>query len=225
MSGTFFYLSRNSEAYSRLANEIRTTFTSGQSIQQGPQLASCKFLRAVLDETMRLSPSVLAPAWREQNPASIARGETFVVDGNAIPPGTQVAVSNYSLHRDPDLFPEPFSFRPERWIHPDQEWVVQMRRAFTPFGVGDRSCAGKPMAYLEMSLAVARTVWYFDFKRAEGEEGLLGEGNQGTYGREEGRQNRDEFQLRDAIVVEHDGPNLVFTARGEYWKDFETEQV
>ncbi|KAH8688922.1 cytochrome P450, partial [Phaeosphaeriaceae sp. PMI808] len=196
MSGVFFYLSCNPNAYTRLAAEIRSTFPSGRDIRQGPQLGSCKYLRAVIDETMRMSPSTLTVAWREQDPISVTAGEPFVVDGYVIPPGSQVALSNYTLQHDPSYFPEPYEFRPERWLAPEdgtpetadqQDARTAMRRAFAPFSVGDRSCAGKPMAYLEISLTIARAVWYFDFQKASGEAGKLGEGLPGrTDGRGEG---------------------------------------
>jgi cytochrome P450 len=229
MSGVFFYLSRTADAYARLASEIRTTFSSGQDICQGPLLNKCKYLRAVIDETMRMSPSTLAPGWREQDPASIAKGEPFIVDGYVIPPGTQVAISTYSIQHNDKYFPEPFTFRPERWLSPDdnsletdqdRELRATMKRSWAPFSLGDRSCAGKSMAYLEMSLTIARTLWYFDFRKAPGEAGRLGEGDPS---RKDGRARVNEFQLYDSIVVDHEGPNLVFIPRGEYWKELEPE--
>lgn len=223
MSGIYFYLSRNPNAYNRLASEIRDTFSSGRDIRQGPQLHSCKYLRAVIDETMRLSPSSLGPAWRAQDPASIAAGELFVVDGHVIPNGTQVGSSRYAVQHNEAYFSEPFVFKPERWLPPEdrQDSGVAMRRAFAPFSLGDRSCAGKAMAYLEMSATIARTMWYFDFYKTPGETGKLGEGRPG---RTDGRGRPDEFQLYYSLVVENDGPNLIFTLRGDHWKDLEINE-
>lgn len=234
MSGIFFYLSRNPDAYKCVASEIRTEFNSGQDIIQGPRLNNCKYLRAVIEETMRMSPSTLIHAWREQDPASVASGEAFVVDGHLIPPGTQVASSNYCVQHNEAYFPEPFKFRPERWLVPEagdkdsptdsaqtsqQNFPTAMRRAFIPFSIGDRACAGKPMAWLEIRLAIAKTLWYFDFQRAPGEAGQLGGGREGAI--DEGRERADEFQLYESIVVDHTGPNLVFTPRGDFWRDLE----
>ncbi|KAF1950263.1 cytochrome P450 [Byssothecium circinans] len=225
MSGVFFYLSRNPGAYERLAKEIRTTFVTGRDIFHGPQLNSCKYLRAVTDETMRMSPSTLAVAWREQNPSSVATGESFVVDGHVIPPGTQVGLSNYSLQHGPKYFPDPFTFRPERWLASEsdvpetaeqKDVIASMRRAFAPFSIGERNCAGKPMAYLEMTLVVARTLWYFDFTKAPGTAGKLGGG---TPGSKNGREKPGEFQLYEGVVVGHDGPNLVFSPRSACFED------
>ncbi|KAI1370306.1 cytochrome P450 [Hypoxylon crocopeplum] len=227
MAAAFFYLSRYSTVYTQLAAEIRTTFSSGREIRQGPRLAGCKYLRAVIDEALRIAPASLAYTWREQDASSAAAGELFAVDGHIIPPGTEVAVNLYSLLHNEEYFPEPFAFRPERWIAPEHETGQQrearaiMRLAFQPFLLGDRGCAGKAVAYLELSLALAKTLWYFDFEKTPGQAGKLGEG---TPGRADGRGRRDEFQLYDGVVVSHDGPNLVFKPRGDYWKELEVDE-
>ena len=230
LSGIFFYLSRYPNVYERLASEIRNTFSSGHDIRQGPQLQSCKYLRAVIDETMRMSPSSLGPAWRAQDPASVAAGEAFVVDGHVIPPGTQVGSSRYAVQHNEAYFSEPYTFKPERWLPSedgkpetaeDHKARAAMRRAFAPFSLGDRSCAGKAMAYLEMSLTIAKTMWYFDFKTAPGEAGKIGGG---WPGRKDGRGRPDEFQLYYSLVVQNDGPNLVFNSRGDHWKDLEARE-
>lgn len=233
MSGIFFYLSRNSDAYARVASEIRKNFNSGKDIVQGPQLNSCKYLRAVIEETMRMSPSTPGHGWREQDKASVAAGEPFVVDGHLIPPGTQVAVSQYSIQHNEAYFPDSFKFMPERWLAQDssdqdstandtkasqQSSPRANRRAFMPFSTGDRACAGKSMAWLEMRLTISKTLWYFDFEQAPGEAGKLGGGREDG---PEGRRRVDEFQLKDSIVVDHTGPNLVFRPRGDLWRDME----
>lgn len=54
LGGLFFYLSReaNAEVYKKLADEIRTTFSSAEEIHSGPKLSSCHYLRACIDEAM-----------------------------------------------------------------------------------------------------------------------------------------------------------------------------
>ena len=80
------------------------------------------------------------------------------------------------------------------------------------------------MAYVEMSLTIAKVMYYFDFAKPDDSEGVeearLGEG-WGPPGSLRGR--RDEFQLYEGIVVEHKGPNLRFTPRGEHWRELMDE--
>ncbi|KAI1367470.1 cytochrome P450 [Xylaria arbuscula] len=211
MSAMFFYLAQNPTAYATLASEIRSTFASADEICSGPQLTGCKYLRACIDETLRMAPPSLTILWRE---AEADRKEPFIVDGHVIPRGTQVGISLYSLLHNPEYFPDPFTFSPERWLdeQDDEGPTSVMRKAFAPFLIGDRACAGRAMAYLEMSLTLARTYWHFDFEFAPGEAGNLGRGKaEGVYGR--GRP--DEYQLDDIFVAAHQGPNLVFREREE----------
>ncbi|KAI1762951.1 cytochrome P450 [Hypoxylon sp. FL1150] len=206
LCAAFFYLSCNPRAYARLSKEIRSSFTAGTEIKIGPTLSGCEYLRATLDETLRISPPASGTLWRELSRTDPSN-EPFIVDGHVIPPGTQVGVNTYTLHHTEEYFPSPYEFRPERWF--DSE-LKHMHDAFQPFSTGGRSCAGKAMAYTEASLVLAKVVWYFDFERAPGKLGRLGGGGDGLG---IGRQRKNEFQLYDVASATHDGPNLVFHVR------------
>lgn len=194
--------------YKRLADEIRTTFSSTADIRGGPKLTSCRYLRACIDEALRISPPVTGTPWRELYPDQ--QGRPLVVDGHVVPPGTQVGVCFYSLHHNEKYFADPFAFRPERWLVDDQAQLRLMNSAFCAFSVGPRGCAGKAMAYLEASLVVAKTIWAFDFEPAPG-----GKTGGGAPGKREGRRREDEFQLYDIFASVHAGPELVFTLRAD----------
>ncbi|KAK7968651.1 hypothetical protein PG996_002923 [Apiospora saccharicola] len=233
MSAAFFYLSRSPAAYADLAAEVRSTFKSGREICAGPQLNGCTYLRACIDETMRMSPPATSTSWRQLNPKN-ASSEPWIVDGHVIPPGTQVGVHLYSLFHNEDYFPDSYTWKPERWLdQPTSESETQaagealggdratkMRKAFQPFLAGERSCLGKSMAYVEMSLTLARTIWYFDFETAPGAAGELGAGQKGRQG---GRGRTGKYQLHDIFTGEHDGPNLVFRPRMEVCGVLEAE--
>ncbi|KAI1308541.1 cytochrome P450 [Xylaria venustula] len=208
MSALFFYLSRNRGVYDKLATEIRQTFASDAEIRGGAKLSSCRYLRACIDEALRISPPVTGTLWRELYPDE--QGKPFIVDGHVIPSGTQVGVNIYALHHNEKCFSDPFTFYPERWLVEDQSALKRMHSAFDAFLLGPRGCAGKPMAYLEASLVIAKAIWNFDFETAPGKEGELGSGIPGG---KEGRDRVDEFQLYDTFGSRHDGPNLIFRAR------------
>ncbi|KAI1078662.1 cytochrome P450 [Whalleya microplaca] len=140
-----------------------------------------------------------------------------------IPRGTKVAIHLYNVLHNPEYFPEPFPFKPEHWLMPEdgeepesayeQEARATMRRAQMTFGLGDRSCTGKSMAYLETGMTIARTMWYSDFSVAPGDCGKVRSGG------EEGSKNpwaaSEQYQLGDIFVADHDGPMLVLKARRE----------
>lgn len=189
ISALSFYLSRNRDVYQKLAAEIRTRFTDHEDIRGGQKLASCRYLRACIDEALRISPPVT---------------------GHVIPPSTQVGVNIYSLHHNETYFERQFNFDPDRWLVEDAATLTRMHSAFCPFSLGGRGCAGKSMAYLEANLVLAKTIWLFDFELAPGKMGEAGEGGKGK-GRQ--RERPSEFQLYDTFGSRHDGPNLLFHRR------------
>jgi cytochrome P450 len=154
---------------------------------------------------------VTGTLWRELC-SEEQRTNPFIVDGYVIPSGIQVGVSIYALHHNEKYFDDPFGFRPERWLVDDQAALSRMYSAFSPFSLGHRGCAGKAMAYLEVSLVIAKTIWHFDFEPAAGKEGDTGGGLVGSRGR---RGRPDEFQLYDTFGSSHTGPSLVFRIRAQ----------
>ncbi|EPE26577.1 Cytochrome P450 [Glarea lozoyensis ATCC 20868] len=214
ISATMFYLSRNQDAYGRLVDEIRTSFSRGDEINSA-SLAGCQYLRACIDESLRLSPPAPSILWRDIIPSK----EPFVIDGHIVAPGTIVGVNTYSIHHNEFCFPNAFSFNPDRWLESSnfsEEAKRIMRDTFVPFSIGPRGCAGKAMAYLETSLTIAKTLWYFDFEIAPGQAAEVGAGKMGG---QKGREFPGEFQLYDVFGAGHDGPILIFKPRGELWKE------
>ncbi|KAA8650160.1 cytochrome P450 [Aspergillus tanneri] len=206
LSACFFYLSRNPSACERATAEVRSTFQSSDDIRMGPLMNKCVFLRACIDESMRMSPSAASSLWRESEDA----GAT--IDGQYIPPGIDVGTCIYSIHHNPVYYPQPFSFRPERWIDTEaskvQGDVSLARSVFNPFSVGPRSCIGKGLAYVELHLALAHILWAFDFRLAPGKLGRTGEGKEDG---EFGRHRVDEYQLWDHLTAAKEGPYLEFS--------------
>jgi cytochrome P450 len=211
LTAAFFYLSRYPSCYERLATEIRSTFSSASQIQNGPKLAGCSYLRACIDETLRMTPPICTTLWRAY-PKSTATPEPLIVDGHVIPPGTEVGVNIYTLHHNAEYFPEPYTFRPERWLQDDtsssEHGKKVMHDAFTPFSIGARGCGGKAMAYMEASLTLAKTLWYLDFQRPD--NARLDHVGEETSGLGDGKP---EFKVKDQFSSAHRGPNLVFRVR------------
>ena len=158
---------------------------------------------------MRMSPPITGTLWREVCAGGI------VLDEEYIPEGYDVGVSLYAVHHNEALFPDSYTFKPERWIPGEcgsPEALERARHAFNPFSLGARACAGRNMAYMELSDTLARTVWYLDFRRAEGSMGSIGAGVQGA---RNGRDKVREFQMQEYLTVHHEGPFLQFRARKE----------
>jgi cytochrome P450 len=206
ITSTIFYLLHCERANQRLKEEIRGAFASREDIRIGAQLHSCKYMFACIDEAMRLSPPVGAVLSRQ----ILAGG--LLVDGQRLPTGIEVGVSAYSIHHNPDYFPRPFSFTPERWLPEEQtsQGLSLAQSAFTPFGVGRTSCVGKHLAYQEMGLILAHLIFAFDIRLEPGSK--LGEGRPGW---PRGRERVDEFQIYEHFASSSKGPMVQFKLRAQ----------
>lgn len=147
---------------------------------------------------MRLGPPAPGAFWRE-----VSTGGT-TIDGQWLPAGCEVALGNYALGHKPEYFPDPFAFRPERFIGAAAELIP--KGAFAPFSMGPRVCPAKTLAYHEMSLMCAIILYQTDFRTVS----VLGEGHEGWSW---GRHRQDEFQIFDVFSANKYGPELQFRRR------------
>jgi enediyne biosynthesis protein E7 len=138
LNWTWYLLSQNPEAEKRLHAEIDAT-----SEKTAPSLADMEALtytKNVCDEALRMYP----PGW-------LLSRRTIAADtlcGYSVPPGTDVLLCLYLLHRHPRYWKEPEAFRPERF---DAEHEAERPRfAYMPFAAGPRHCIGETLALYEM---------------------------------------------------------------------------
>ena len=68
-----------------------------------------------------------------------------------IPAGTLVGLQILTLHFNPDVYPDPHAFKPDRWLH---DPTPEMQRDWIPFGLGPRQCIARNLATQELFLAV-----------------------------------------------------------------------
>lgn len=216
MAATFFYLVRSASALEKVSEEIRSKFNDVEEIHQGPLLNSCAYLRACIDEAMRMSPSVGGIAPREVLPGGIT------IDGQFIPEGVVVGTPHYTIHHNPAYYAEPFKFKPERWFTgtpknaggyvetlTTEADVATAQSAFCPFSIGPRGCIGKGLAYIEMMTTLARVLYLYDLRKS----GAGVDAAEGHPSREWGRHRVDEFQLIDQFTSLKDGPMVEFRRR------------
>jgi cytochrome P450 len=100
------------------------------------------YVRAVVAESLRLRPVVPLAGRRLAAPLAI--------DGYELPAGTDVTPAIWLAHTRADRYPEPFAFRPERFLD-----GAPSTFAWIPFGGGVRRCIGAAFAEMEMRVALA----------------------------------------------------------------------
>ncbi|UQA57274.1 cytochrome P450 [Polyangium aurulentum] len=139
-------LAEHPDVQERLQREVDTVLDGRAAGVE--DLSRLVFMRHVISEALRMYP----PAWL------ISRRPLEDVDlgGHRLRAGSQVFFSAYGVHRDPELYPDPDRFRPERWAEEQTKAVA--RAAFLPFGAGVRGCIGEPFAWAESTVFLATLV-------------------------------------------------------------------
>jgi len=139
LAWTFDLLLRNPQQLSRLQAELAE---GGED-----------FLRAVISESLRLRP-VVPLAGRRLHSA-------LRVDGYELPEGTDVTPAIWLAHTRADIYPEPLTFRPERFLEGSPEPY-----AWVPFGGGVRRCLGAAFAEFEMRIVLREVLGRCELRSA-----------------------------------------------------------
>ncbi|KAH8807633.1 gamma-glutamyltranspeptidase-domain-containing protein [Xylogone sp. PMI_703] len=164
LAANFFYLTQNEQTLIKLRSEILSKFGGVEDIHLGSKLESCEYLKAVIEETLRMNASLPGYLPREVLPGGIT------VKGEYFPPGVEIAVPTYTLHHNPKYFPNPHKHIPERWLASESgvDNVKLAWEAFAPFSTGARMCIGRRLAYIELQIVIARVVFLYDMKYIDG---------------------------------------------------------
>ncbi|KAI9741288.1 MAG: hypothetical protein M1834_003005 [Cirrosporium novae-zelandiae] len=156
---TYLYheLSQRPASQIQLRQELLTLspplFYSPDSSRELPDpkaLDALPLLHAMLMETLRLHAAIpgIQPRITPQTPCRLAGYDN-------IPPNVRVQSSAYLLHRNPEIFPDPEQWKPERWLDAEPTQLQEMNRWFWAFGSGGRMCIGSNFAMNSMKHAIA----------------------------------------------------------------------
>ena len=136
----FYELARHPEVIARLVAEQEEKLSDGRPTAAQLMGDGLPYLEMVLDETLRLYP----PAWIGPR-RSI---EPFELGGQTVPGNAFVNYCSWASHRLADVFPDPESFRPERFASEAKSALP--KGAYIPFGGGSRTCIGMRFGQLEV---------------------------------------------------------------------------
>ncbi|KAL1981812.1 hypothetical protein VTN96DRAFT_2108 [Rasamsonia emersonii] len=153
----FIHLALYPEWLQRLREEIDPLLATSSSFDC---TRSYPVLDALINECMRLHPSVFFGSQRETPPEGMTIGEVY------IPGNTIVSIPSYQIGRDERNFVRAKEFLPERWLSKPE--LILNRHAHMPFLTGPYSCAGRNLAMMELRSVIARTVHAFDIAFPDG---------------------------------------------------------
>ncbi|HTP08820.1 MAG TPA: cytochrome P450 [Anaerolineae bacterium] len=151
LAWALYLLGQHPDAMARVRDEVDTGLKG-----EPPNIentASLRYLQCVIDETLRMYPPIHLGTRR------ILSDLQF--EGYDLPAGKRANYSIYLTHRNPEHWPDPGAFNPDRFL-PENE---RGRRPYTylPFGGGPRNCIGAAFAQVEAKIVIARLIQTFDF--------------------------------------------------------------
>lgn len=154
---TLIELLRHPETMAEVTTELDELYADGseisfQALREIPKLESS------IKEALRLHPPLILLL-------RLAKGE-FDVDGYRIEPDDLVAATPAISNRIAEDFPEPDLFRPERYVQPRQEDIVN-RWTWIPFGAGRHRCVGANFAMVQLKAIFSVLLQDFEFELAQ----------------------------------------------------------
>jgi cytochrome P450 len=150
LAWAFERLLSNPATYDRLRDEVRAC---GES-PDPEKLATLPYLDATVKEVLRLRPVVPVVG-------RVLKKDTRL-GGYDMKAGTAVGACIYLAHRNPNVYPEPERFKPERWLG-----VTPDPTTWLPFGGGIRRCVGAAFALYEMKIVLGTMLAARDFELAQ----------------------------------------------------------
>lgn len=170
----------------KIGQELDDVLGSSDGPSTREEFGQLKYLERVIKESMRLFPPVTLFSRRTYETCHIRQYE--------IPPETDVIIFPYMIHRDPEYWPDPDNFDPDRFL-PE---AVKGRHPFSyvPFSAGLRNCIGQRFAMLEVKAvlaAILRSFWI------------------------ESDEKYDDLVFKMSLTLQKDGPlNITFHSRAEH---------
>ncbi|OVA15437.1 Cytochrome P450 [Macleaya cordata] len=149
-------LVNNQDALKKAHDELDFHVGRDRQVEES-DVKNLVYLQAIMKETLRLYSGPLS-GLREST-------EDCTVAGYHVPAGTRLIINAAKIHRDPQVWSDPTSFKPDRFLTENKNVDVRGQDfELLPFGAGRRICPGVSFALQVLPLALARLIHGFDFK-------------------------------------------------------------
>ncbi|XP_021183775.3 cytochrome P450 6B5 [Helicoverpa armigera] len=159
LSFTLFELAKNPEAQKRAIAEVDDYLRRHNNELKYECLSEMPFVEACFDETLRLYP-VIGLLTRE-----VMEDYTFP-SGLKVEKGLRIFLPLYHLHHNPEFFPDPEEYRPERFL-PENKHNIRPY-TYMPFGDGPRICIGMRFAKMQMTAGIITVLKKYRLELAPG---------------------------------------------------------
>lgn len=151
-------MGRNPDCQEKLRQEILENLSTDGKLSF-EKLLELKYLDQCFHETLRIFGPGLFSSKKCTKPAQLTTLNGTKVD---VEPETVVIIPSFSIHRDPEYYPEPEKFIPERFSEENGGTKkYQNAGVYMPFGDGPRTCPGMKFATVQVKAAVVKLVQDF----------------------------------------------------------------
>lgn len=152
LSFALYFLSQHPDVFARARTEVDEVW--GEDVRPDfEKVAKLRYVRRVLDESLRLQPTV--PAYYRA-----ARRDTVLAGIHPMRKGDWALALISTLHRDPRWGPDPDAFDPDRFA--PEQMRARPGGLYKPFGTGERSCIGRQFALHEAVLMLGVLIRRYD---------------------------------------------------------------
>ena len=148
---TVYYLLTNPDVLRKLKEELHKAIPDPTKSTPLVELENLPYLTGVIQEGLRLSYGICSRLERTAPDETLLFTDPSTNKAWKIPPGTPVAMTSYIIHRNPDIFPSPLEYRPERWLE-----YPRLDKYLVSFSKGKMQCLGINLAYAELYLMLAK---------------------------------------------------------------------
>ncbi|XP_041469495.1 cytochrome P450 4V2-like [Lytechinus variegatus] len=154
ISWALLLIGQHPEIQARLHDEIDEIFGKSERPVTSDDISKMSYLNCVVKESLRLIPAV----------PGIGRDieDDIIVDGKVVPKGTFIFVNIAGIHHDPEQFPDPARFNPDRFL--PENSAKRHPFAFIPFSAGPRNCIGQKFAMMEDKVILINILRKFSIK-------------------------------------------------------------
>ncbi|XP_025990783.2 cytochrome P450 4C1 [Solenopsis invicta] len=139
-----FLLGNNLEHQEKVHKELEEVFGNSETPASVKELSRLKYLDRVIKETLRIFPSIPLVARKLT--------EDIKLGNNVLPTGLTIGVSIIFTHRNPEIWPDPLKFDPDRFLPENSKH--RHPYAFIPFSAGPRNCLGQKFALIEQKIVL-----------------------------------------------------------------------
>ncbi|XP_021967530.1 cytochrome P450 3A56 [Folsomia candida] len=155
-----FRLSQHPEIQDRLIQEVDDFYKRHNGKIEHDHLSELVYLTACMNETLRMNPALI------RIERVCQKDWTHAPSGLTVKKDTAIQVSAFAVHFDEKNFPEPYEWKPERFLPENKESMNQY--AFLSFGQGPHNCIGMRFAKEEIQMTMASILKSFRFEDTEG---------------------------------------------------------